>query len=146
MTDVITKLAQSCEPQGDCWQWSRGLFRTGYGRITINSRPELAHRVAYEALVEPIPQGLDIDHLCRNRACINPDHLEPVTRRENLRRSPITAAAINAAKTHCSRGHEFTAESTYYHGPRGEWRTCRICVRELHRGYRRSAARRGESR
>lgn len=72
---------------GLCWEWTGSLNKGGYGQMRLNkTRLEMAHRVVWEELAGPIPEGLDLDHLCRNRKCANPDHLEPVTRSVNLRR------------------------------------------------------------
>lgn len=108
-------------PSG-CWLWT-GKTTNGYGIVGIggrNGRLMRAHRVAYESMVGPIPKGLDLDHLCRVRNCVNPAHLEPVTRLENLRRSPLTSVG----QTHCVRGHNL--------GPviAGRRRLCRECHRE----------------
>jgi hypothetical protein len=73
-----------------CWEWTAAKDPTGYGRFSVARSMDYAHRAAYKLLVGPIPAGLDLDHLCRNRGCVNPDHLEPVTRRENLLRSEET--------------------------------------------------------
>lgn len=116
-------------PRWQCWIWAGRLDPQGYGRHSW----DLAHRVAYERFMGPIPDGLTLDHLCRTPACVNPWHLEPVTLRENLLRGD-TFQARNAAKTHCKRGHPFDEENTYI-TPAG-WRSCRSCRREHHRRYR----------
>ena len=93
-----------------CWEWIGKLNDKGYGVIRKNKSVDpkqlmnLTHRVVYEALVGDIPIGLEIDHVCRNRKCCNPKHLEPVTRRENILRGEAPAA-VNARKTHCNNGH-----------------------------------------
>jgi hypothetical protein len=111
---------------GDCWEWP--LFRSedGYGRMQWDGRTRIAHRAIYRFLVGPIPQGLTLDHLCRNRGCVNPDHLEPVTQRENCRR---------ARKDFCAHGHELTPENTYVRPSNGR-RSCRECGRRANRDHR----------
>lgn len=123
-----------------CWTWAGAHDIQGYGRFQASgerTRPrELrAHRVAYELLVGPIGPGLTIDHLCRNRGCVNPAHLEPVSIRDNLHRGD-TAAARNAAKTRCPQGHEYTDANT--HRRANGKRECRLCMRDATR--RRRAA------
>lgn len=109
----------------DCWLWTASINKYGYG--WFRTSPEVmehAHRVAYRLLVGEPPAGLHLDHLCRTRACVNPDHLEPVTVRTNLLRG-YGHAGRNAAKTHCSEGHEFNEVSSYV--DRRGFRVCRPC-------------------
>jgi hypothetical protein len=109
-----------------CWPW-RGTVHhvTGYGHFTVGRRTHMAHRLAYELFHEPIPAGMQLDHLCRVRSCVNPAHLEPVTARENNRRAPLGISTINAAKTHCPQGHPLSGDNLYMK-PQG-WRVCRTC-------------------
>jgi hypothetical protein len=111
---------------GPCWLWTASTYPTGYGH-SILFRLGYAHRVSYRLVKGPIPEGMTLDHLCRVPLCVNPDHLEAVTHRVNVLRSPIAQAAINARKTHCIHGHEFSPENTYRFG-NGRHRTCRACV------------------
>lgn len=113
-----------------CWVWTAATVK-GYGHLRVQGRDWYAHRFSYEQAVGPIPDGLQIDHLCQNKLCVNPDHLEPVTARENMLRGD-TLAAENAAKAHCKNGHEFTPENTYV-TPGTPWRSCRTCRREIDR-------------
>lgn len=121
-------------PDGECWIWVGALTTEGYGQIKMDRRVLLVHRVMYERMVGPIPEGLDIDHLCRVRNCVNPEHLEPVTRRTNVLRG-IGPSAANKVKTHCKHGHEFTLENTHVR-PNGD-RMCRACSRGRSRAARR---------
>lgn len=115
------------EPNSGCWLWAGSLGSGGYGQVYLGGRNPLgAHRVVYEFLVGEIPRGLDLDHLCRVRSCVNPAHLEPVSRRVNLRRG-IGFAAQRAKQTHCTHGHEFTEKNTILR-PNGT-RDCRECNR-----------------
>ena len=108
----------------NCWEWTR-YREGGYGRLKRNGRHVLAHRFFYEICFGPVPVGLDLDHLCRNRWCCNPDHLEPVTRRENVLRG-AGLAAMEAKKTHCDRGHGLPALT-------GARRICTECRRMRYR-------------
>lgn len=117
-------LSKAVAGHGGCLVWTARLNHEGYGRFWLRGKQVQAHRAAYELLVGPIPDGLQIDHGCRNRRCINPHHLEPVTARENVMRGN-TPAAENAAKTACLRGHVFDEANTYI-SPKGS-RECRAC-------------------
>lgn len=106
-----------------CWEWQGSLDHAGYGQW---SRGGSAHRRMYEFIRGAIPEGLTLDHLCRNRKCVKPSHLEAVTLGENTRRSPFTLNSINRSKTHCPHGHEYSQKNTYYR-PNGKGRKCRVC-------------------
>jgi len=112
----------------DCWLWTGSKHNEGYGRIRTRRPPRnlMAHRVSYEINVGPIPKGLTIDHLCRNKGCVNPKHLESVTNIENIMRGnglPVR----NSRKTHCVRGHEFTPENIRRNPNRLNRRLCIKC-------------------
>ena len=102
----------------DCWEWQAYKTKQGYGQFGLNGKIQRAHRVAYELVVGTIPNGLTIDHLCRNTGCVNPFHLEPVTLAENIRRGN----RYNV-KTHCKRGHERTTGNL-------KGSNCKTCTRE----------------
>lgn len=106
-----------------CWNWTACKHRDGHGKIGHNGKTLYAHRVSYELLIGPIPEGLILDHLCRNPACVNPDHLEPVTVKINNNRG-ISPMALQLLITHCPEGHEYNDDNTYHW--RGH-RRCRIC-------------------
>ena len=113
---------------GPCWLWTRPLEHHYYARFWDGGRLVYAHRWAYEFCVAPISDGLEIDHLCRVRHCVNLDHLEVVTSRVNIMRGD-TPAARNFAKTECPKGHQYTPENTRLQGPHARWRSCRACNR-----------------
>lgn len=119
-----------------CWLWTAAKDRRGYGYFGIaKGHVQLAHRFAWENQRGLIPEGLVIDHLCRNTSCVNPDHLEPVTQRVNVQRG--NAVLPHVPRTHCKRGgHMYTPETTYV-APGGK-RTCRICYREYDRNRKRA--------
>ena len=114
------ELLSNIDTSGRCWHWRGVVGHGGYGLFSSTQ----AHRVVYEAILGEIPQGLQLDHLCRTRDCVRPSHLEPVTPRINVRRSE-SPAAFNAVKTHCLRGHAFDEINTYLF-PDGR-RCCRAC-------------------
>ena len=111
-----------------CWIWTGYRDKDGYGRFGIDEKiKHKAHRFSYELVNGKIPNNQEIDHLCKNTSCVNPDHLEIVTHQENIKRSNV---GINqSSKTHCPQGHEFTKENTYYRKDRFG-RGCQTCINE----------------
>ena len=131
---AIERFLDKCipEPNSGCWLWTGAICpQTGYGNFWKDKHPISAHEAAYELFNETVvPDGLELDHLCRVRSCVNPAHLDPVTHSENMRRgiNPVgraVLAARAAAITHCPQGHEYTVENTYMY--RGIHRCCRAC-------------------
>jgi hypothetical protein len=144
MENIVTN------PTTACWIWTLqltvGKKSVGYAKFKLAGKHTLGHIAAYEATFGPVPEGCELDHKCRNRACVNPHHLEPVTHRENIMRSPISPCAINARKTHCIHGHKFSIENTY---TATRWkngiavsfaRMCRTCRNARHRNKKRRVA------
>ena len=117
-----------------CWPWKGFYNHKGYGRFQVNGHTISAHRAVYESLIGPVPEGLTLDHLCRNRACVNPQHLEPVTNKVNVLRG-TGLCATNAKKMNCPRGHPYSGNNLIiktYHGNSktkrvGVERMCREC-------------------
>lgn len=134
----------------ECWLWIAGKFSVGYGAFVLNGKTRGAHCVAYELLVGPIPEGLQLDHLCHNadsscpggkecqhRRCVNPAHLEAVPRRTNILRGSAPSAA-NGRKTHCVNGHALTPENVYMRKRQSGGRSCKECLKIVRReSYRR---------
>lgn len=112
-----------------CWLWQAALDTYGYGQVWYGGHMKRAHRVVYGQLIGPIPDGLQIDHLCRVRRCVNPQHMEPVPQRVNILRGTAPSATC-ATKTHCVNGHRFDDTNTYRKSGRRE---CRECHREQNR-------------
>lgn len=110
---------------GVCWEWTRATDGKSrgreYGRVKRGGKVWLTHRYAWEQLVGPIPDGMTIEHICRNKRCVNPDHLELLTLAENGRRNN------NTRKTHCSKGHEYTPENTHVYEGKYRSRICKTC-------------------
>ena len=119
------------DASGDCWEWIAATNELDYGQYVPGDNKKVkAHRFAYELLVGAIPKGLELDHLCRNHRCVNPDHLEPVTHRVNMLRGyGITRRAASA--THCPKGHKYSTANTYI--SKQGYRSCRLCRAESSR-------------
>lgn len=114
---------EKVDQTGECWLWTGPLHSLGYPqRMWIDGERIYPHRLSHELFIGPIPDGLEIDHLCRVRHCVNPDHLEAVTHAENLRRAPNQVTTTNARKERCIRGHKFSGRDK-----RG-YRECRTCI------------------
>ena len=125
---VWERLMANChETDSGCWEWTASCNSHGYGQIMIAKTSMGAHRASYTVAKGPIPEGMQIDHLCRNRKCINPEHLEAVTQQENMRRA-------SEAQTACRRaGHPYTPENTIITS--SGHRKCRTCYNQHNRRY-----------
>lgn len=113
-----------------CWVWQGAKHPRGYGHMWVDGVNRSVHRIVYESMIGPIPSGLVLDHLCRNTSCCNPDHLDPVTQRENTLRG-LSLFAVNAAKTHCPKGHPYDEINTRWYEERRYCRACRRLARPL---------------
>lgn len=125
------------ELDGPCHEWIRFKTKDGYGRISVNGKDILVHRYVWEQVNGPIPEGLFVDHKCRNRACCNVNHLRVVTKKINAIENSDSPTAINAKKTHCKNGHEFNEKNTYR---TKNGRHCIVCQRNNVRRWRKRKA------
>ena len=124
---------------GSCWEWTSSKSN-GYGQFWLNGKLHMVHRITYTLYKDVIPNNLTIDHLCRNRSCVNPDHLEPVTRSVNLRRGigPEKNKARLAASISCKNGHPWNKDNTSFYVDRDGYkiRVCKTCSRIKQRKYK----------
>lgn len=135
--EPLARFMAKVEFTATCWMWRGARSELGYGRFRLPDRLVQAHRFSYEALVGPIPEGMTLDHICRNPPCVWPDHLEPVAIGENTRRGlmPEILRQRAAAITHCPKGHPYDDENTYRDSR--NCRQCKECNREQARDYQR---------
>lgn len=129
---VLERVIAKTTREGDCWLFTGCLSSGGYGQVRVGSRTDgsartvSVHVVTYELLRGPVPEGLELDHLCRRKPCWRPEHLEAVTHEENMRRAEWLPTSLNAIKTECDHGHPFDEHNTrLYKGSR----VCRTCDR-----------------
>ena len=121
-----------------CWTWMGAKTAKGYGQIWVDGKSDYAHRISFEMHKGPIPDGLEIDHLCENPSCVNPGHLEAVTHAENIRRAARRIDYANSRKTHCMHGHALSGENL--RPDKGGRRQCRECARRRDQERRARAA------
>jgi hypothetical protein len=133
MTTPEERFWAKVRPTGFCWEWIAGTDHGGYGRFRHEQRTAMAHRVAYGFLVGPIEDGLHVDHLCRNRKCVNPDHMDLVTNEENIRRG-FGPNHFHSLKTHCPEGHPYDGYNLKMENGK---RRCRVCRNKVQRESRR---------
>ncbi len=138
---ALERFEAMIDRSGECWQWTGSIRPNGYASFYVDNKTTSAHRFAYTAFIGPIPEGLVIDHLCRNRSCVKPAHLESVPQRQNvLRGASVTAEVVR--RNSCVNGHELTEDNVYRWRGRPDQRMCRAChrVRQYARTYGKRAA------
>lgn len=128
---VIPRFMAKVEQTDTCWLWKAWVEKNGYGRFWLDGRQHGAHRIAYELFKGPIPDGLEIDHLCRVKHCVNPEHLEPVTTAENIRRMTRHRTPYQSLRRECPNGHPYEENTA----TRTEGRRCLTCKQEANRAY-----------
>lgn len=133
MKSLEDRLWTKVNKTAECWEWTAGRNTDGYGSFRINGAMAGAHRVIYELLNGEIPEGLELDHLCRNKICVNPYHLEPVTHKENVLRGDGLAAR-ESRQMYCIHGHSLSGANLYI-APGGIKRSCRKCTKQTHKRY-----------
>lgn len=131
-TPILERIMPKIAKSKNCWYWTGAKDWDGYGKIRIYVAPHKyaqgsAHREMYKIFVGKIPDGYQVDHLCMNKSCVKPSHLEAVTPQINTLRAPNAPASINARKTHCLKGHKLTTESVYSPPKYPNKRECKIC-------------------
>lgn len=122
--DIVTTRVQT-EHSNQCWLWPYAKYYDGYGQVVINRKTHRVYKVAFELRYGKVPDGLQLDHLCRERSCWNPDHLEVVTQQENIKRGQV--GLRHSSKEYCPKGHPYNEENTYHYK---NGRYCRECGRE----------------
>lgn len=138
----MTGFWERVDTSAECWEWLGSRTSGGYGNLRVDGRNDYAHRVSYRLTYGSIPDGLVIDHLCRNRACVRPDHLEAVSAGENVRRG---AAPYGPIRHQCKHGHDITDATNVYTAPDGS-RRCRVCASERDAERKRQRQARGDLR
>lgn len=133
LQQLADRINERIDRSGECWLWTGYLSADGYGAISVGGKPTGAHRAAYETYTGPIPEGMEIDHLCRVRHCVNPAHLEAVTHKVNMQRRDYTPVP----KERCKNGHPFDEANTRVSNGK---RVCRACRREISRRHREKQA------
>lgn len=133
---VASRLWSKVDKTDTCWNWVGAIGENGYGHFWLNGRYVSPHRVSYVLTHGSIPDSLTVDHLCRNRRCVNPDHLEAVTIGVNVRRSPLAPPATNSRKTHCPKGHPLVAGNLMVYALEKQGRrSCLTCARIRYKKY-----------